>query len=110
MLNNQPARTITKEQQTFKQRIKPNRRQRSECPVKEVKRLKQRSNGACERCDAQVATDKAHLERRWRSENIPTAEDFAHLCKICHEWADNTKEGRAWLTEFGKLLREREVS
>lgn len=86
-------------------RRKLTRRQRSELSAKETQRLYERSGGVCERCDRSRAHHRAHLERRWKSERKPTAEDFAHLCVTCHEWADRTAEGRKWLKEFGLSLR-----
>lgn len=88
-------------------RNKPSRRQRSEIPPKEVKRLKERSGGVCERCDRQRATDKAHVERRQHSTDIPTSEDFLHLCNSCHVWADGSRDGRDWLLAKQAELRSR---
>lgn len=78
-------------------RGKPSRCQLSELSPKEVKRLRERSGGVCERCDRSRTHGKAHLERRWNSTAPPTAEDAVDLCTPCHEWADRTPEGRAWL-------------
>lgn len=86
-------------------RSKLTRRQRSELSPKETKRLYARSNGVCERCDAARAAERAHLERRWKSESKPTAEHFVHLCKPCHTWADSSEVGRKWLKTFGMKLR-----
>lgn len=101
---NLPFSPYSKSQQTKSNRIKLTRKQRSELTPTEVKRLKERSNGVCERCDRQRATEKAHLERRWKSERRPTAEDFAHLCTSCHRWADQTGDGRQWLKQFRDRL------
>ncbi len=78
-------------------RGKPSRRSLSDLSPKETARLYERSNGVCEKCDRARATDKAHLERRWKSERPPVAADFLHLCPLCHEWADRTADGREWL-------------
>lgn len=103
---NLPFSPYSKEKQVQSKRIKLTRKQRSELTPTEVKRLKERSNGVCERCDRQRATEKAHLERRWKSECRPTAEDFAHLCTSCHRWADQTGDGRKWLKQFrDQILR-----
>jgi hypothetical protein len=45
-------------------RGKPSQRQRSELPPQEVKRLIERSEGVCEKCNSARATGKAHAERR----------------------------------------------
>jgi hypothetical protein len=106
-LANQPVRGYPKDKQTEHNRVKLTRAQRSELSAKEVKRLYARSNRVCEKCDRQRASEKAHIERRWKSESRPTAEDFAHLCKPCHIWCDGSNEGRAWLISFQtKLLGE----
>src|SRR5690606_25027323 len=94
----------SKQQQLRNNRIKLTRSQRSNLTPKEDKRLKVRSNGVCERCDRQRATERAHVERRWKSEDRPVAEDFAHLCQPCHRWCDQSKEGREWLKQFGERL------
>jgi hypothetical protein len=102
---NQPAYTYTKENQLKNNRTKLTRHQRSNLTPKEDKRLKARSNDVCEKCDRQRATQRAHLERRWKSESRPTAEDYAHLCGPCHDWADETPQGRKWLKSFKRKLR-----
>ncbi|MNN69700.1 hypothetical protein D3C81_1855110 [compost metagenome] len=107
-LSQQPVRSYSKDQQTAANRLKLSRQQRSELCAKETNRLKERSGGACEKCDRARATEKAHIERRWKSEGKPTAEDFAHLCTACHRWCDSCKEGRAWLTKFGRKLKHHE--
>jgi len=94
----------SKAQQTNSKRIKLTRSQRSNLTPKEDKRLKTRSNGVCERCDRARASERAHIERRWKSETRPVAEDFAHLCTTCHKWCDRSKEGREWLKQFGERL------
>lgn len=103
-LSLEPARTVTKSSQTGSKRSKLTRKQRSELSPKEDKRLKERSNGVCEKCDRQRATERAHIERRWKSEDKPIAEEFAHLCILCHRFCDSCHEGRKWLREFGESL------
>lgn len=105
-LANQPITAYPKSEQLQHKQIKPSRRQRSELCAKEDKRLKERSGGVCERCDRQRATQRAHIERRWKSEDKPVAEEFAHLCVGCHVWADKSQEGRKWLVDFQKRLME----
>jgi hypothetical protein len=97
----------SKQQQVECNRGRPSRGQRSEISPTEVKRLHDRSGGVCEKCDSARATDKAHVERRWRSERIPTADDVLHLCHDCHTWCDGSKEGRKWLIEKQKEIRAR---
>lgn len=85
------------------------RRTRSEASPEVRKEVHERSGGACERCDRARSSQLAHIERRWKSEGKPTKEDFADLCDPCHDWADDTKEGRAWLMQFQTNLREKDA-
>jgi hypothetical protein len=104
-LANQPVRRYSKDDQCKSNRVKLTNSQKTELSAKEVKRLRERSNGVCERCDRQRAAEKAHVERRWHSVKRPTAEDFVHLCITCHRWCDGSKVGRDWLIAFqDKLL------
>jgi hypothetical protein len=100
-LADQPVRAVPKP--SFG-RNKPKRRTLSELSVKEVARLRLRSNGVCERCDSHRATEKAHVERRWNSTKPPTAEDVIDLCKWCHTWADSCLAGRKWMRSFQKAV------
>lgn len=88
-------------------RNSPKRATISNLSPKEDKRLKERSNGVCERCDRARAVERAHIVRRHNHSAPPVAEDYAHLCKVCHVWADGSKQGRDWLLLFqDKLLRK----
>lgn len=80
-------------------RNKPKNKKFRELSHSEVIRLKERSNGVCEKCDSQRAIDKAHVVRRWNSSVEPVAEDFIHLCKVCHKFADSGSIGRKWLLD-----------
>jgi len=99
-----PFNPYPKSVQLYNNRQKLTRRQRSELTPKEDKRLKDRSGGICEKCKRLRAVERAHIERRWKSERRPTAEDFVHLCKGCHIYCDGSAEGRKWLWEFQSSL------
>lgn len=89
-------------------RGKPSRSVISNLSAKEDKRLKERSNGVCEKCDRQRATERAHVVRRQNHSVRPVAEDFVHLCTACHRWCDSGEQGRQWLLQFqDKLLRSK---
>ena len=119
-LSTQPVRAVPKSVQLHKndvpreKRIKHNRgsltrRQRSEASPKVRKEVHERSGGVCEKCDRARSAQLAHIERRWKSESKPTAEDFADLCVDCHTWCDSCDEGRQWLLDFqDKLIELRE--
>lgn len=93
-----PSQACTKKSQLVNNT--ESRKNRSELHKDEIVRLKERSNGVCEKCDRSRASEKAHIERRWKSEGKPTAEDFVHLCIPCHRWCDSCDDGRNWLIEF----------
>lgn len=87
-------------------RNKPLARNRGAISSKVRKELFERSQGACERCKRQgVPLQAAHTTRRWQLDRT-TSSVLAHLCVPCHLWADNSKEGREWLTEFETNLKE----
>lgn len=85
-------------------RNKPKRRTLSELSAKETKRLHERSNGVCERCDQQRAAEKAHVERRHNHSKPPTAEDFIHMCIKCHGECDASLAGRKWMRSFQQSI------
>lgn len=105
-LHQEPINDVPKRQY---KRIKLSRRTRSEASPEVRKEVHERSGRACERCDRARASQLAHIERRWKSEGKPTKEDFADLCDACHDWADDTKEGRQWLLDFQIRLREKDA-
>jgi hypothetical protein len=88
-------------------RNKPLARTRGAISSKVRKVLAKRSQGVCERCKRQgVPLQAAHTTRRWQLDRT-TSSVLAHLCVPCHLWADNSAEGREWLTAFQtKLLEE----
>ena len=90
-------------------RNKPKRSTISNLSAKEDKRLKERSNYVCERCDRARASQRAHIVRRHNHSAPPVAEDYAHLCAVCHVWADSCDEGRKWLLQFQSNLREKDA-
>lgn len=107
MLNlaNQPARTITKEQQLFKKRQKPTQKQMGDISANVRKAVRERSGGVCEvrkRCDGATAAEMAHITGRKQISHRTTAEDLLDSCIDCHRWLDGTVEG----IKFKKGLRE----
>lgn len=73
----------------------------------------ERSGGLCERCGKYGSYEYqtlqcAHLIRRWKIEGETTVNDVAMLCLECHFWADNTKEGREWLSNYREGLLKHE--
>jgi hypothetical protein len=103
---NEPVRAVKKPSHG---RNAPKRTSISNLSPKEDKRLKERSNGVCERCDRARAVERAHIVRRHNHSASPVAEDYAHLCKVCHRWCDGSLEGREWLLQFQIRLREKDA-
>lgn len=103
-LYNQPVRAVPKPSYG---RNRPTAGQRGAISVKVRRELRERSGGICECCRNNLAQEAAHTLRRWKVEDRTTVKELAHLCVACHRWADNTAEGRKWLTEFrNKQLEE----
>lgn len=63
-----------------------------------------RSNGACERCDAAVAIDMHHRKNRSQSGKWHPA-NIMHLCRLCH--VEITSEPKK-STQAGWTVPERE--
>lgn len=94
-LSNQPIRSITKEQQTAKKRIKRTQRQRGDIRPKVRQEVRERSKGICEirkRCNGAQAVEQAHLQGR-RTIDATTPEMLRDACKDCHIWLDENPEG-----------------
>lgn len=84
---------ISKKQQLFKKRIKPTQRQKGAISNKVRQQVKERSNGICERCSSNRATDMAHIIGRKQIDHVTTEKDLLHVCVYCHQWLDETPEG-----------------
>lgn len=103
-LSNQPIRSITKEQQTAKKRIKRTQRQRGDIRPKVRQEVRERSKGICEvrkRCNGAQAVQQAHLIGRRLIEET-TADMLRDSCLACHLWMDTTAEG----IKYKRQLRE----
>ena len=79
--------------QLIKKRIKPTQRQMGNISKKVRELVKERSNGICERCNRQRATQMAHLIGRKQLNTVTTDRHLLHLCVACHRWLDETVEG-----------------
>lgn len=79
-------------------RGKPTAKQRGSISPSVRKALHERSGGRCERPGCMNdAHHAAHVTRRWKLSERTTLKDLLHLCLWCHQFADQTAEGRAWL-------------
>lgn len=79
---------------------------KGEISTKVRRELRERSGGICEKCHYALASQAAHLERRWRLKGLTTVKDLAHLCIECHTECDNTAAGRVWLADFKQQMEE----
>jgi hypothetical protein len=101
-----PLREYSKSDQLKSTRVKLTQRQMGEISPAVDKELKERSGGICERCIAARATERAHLIRRGKLTHKTTANDLAHLCTPCHDFADESGlPGRKWLKQFQSILQ-----
>lgn len=81
-------------------RNKPTAKQRGSISPSTRLQLRERSKGICERCCSARATEAAHTLRRWKVRGKTTLQDVCHLCTPCHNWADESREGRLFLKQF----------
>jgi 5-methylcytosine-specific restriction endonuclease McrA len=86
----------SKQFQTRGKRVKQTQRQKGDITAQTRREVQERSNGACEICDRQKATQMAHITSRKRIEHKTTADDLIHVCVSCHQWLDQTAEGRKY--------------
>lgn len=87
------AKPFPKSKQLAKRRIKPTQRQKGYISSTTREQVFERSNGICERCSSQRATQMAHIVSRKQIDHVTTAMDLLHLCVPCHRWLDETPEG-----------------
>lgn len=89
-------------------RNKPTAKQRGAISNEVYNAAMERSKGRCERCGSIKGLQCAHLIRRWQIDGKTTVKDVAMLCLECHFWADNTKGGREWLSDYRNGLLSHE--
>lgn len=87
-------------------RNRPTAKQRGAISTKVRKELRERSGGICEKCYSHLATDAAHTIRRWQVVEHTTVQLLIHLCRTCHIYCDNTRDGRAFLEQFSQSRME----
>jgi hypothetical protein len=79
-----------------RRRIKPSQKQMGNISKNVRTIVSERSNGVCERCNRQRATQMAHLIGRKQLTHMTTEKDLLHVCIYCHKWMDETVEGIRW--------------
>lgn len=83
-----------KDKQISSRRVKLTQRQKGEISHAVRLQVWERSNGACEMCDAQRAVQMAHITSRKRIEHKTTKKDLIHVCITCHKYLDETPQGQ----------------
>jgi hypothetical protein len=84
----------SKEKQLKSKRIKLTQKQKGNISQQTRLEVNERSNGVCEICDSQRATQMAHITSRVRIEHKTTKKDLVHVCVKCHKYLDETKQGK----------------
>jgi hypothetical protein len=106
------AKSYPKSEQLARRRIKPTQRQKGNISSTTREQVFERSNGVCERCGSQRATQMAHIIGRRQIDHVTTAKDLLHVCVTCHKWMDETPEGIHWkrgLNDENLLFRDDEI-
>lgn len=109
-LSNQPVKAIPKPSH---KRYKPKQGNRTKITQKVRKEVLRRSGGKCERCGrtSSYAFEMAHLISAGQQGSGKEPWNIALLCgpKVntgtCHNWADETREGREWRKAKREELR-----
>jgi hypothetical protein len=86
----------SKERQLKSKRVKLTQRQKGNISQQTRFEVNERSNGVCEICDSQRATQMAHITSRKRIEDKTQSKDLIHVCVSCHQWLDQTTEGKQY--------------
>lgn len=110
--------SYSKAQQLHKVRIKDKRGDHTKVSDKVRKEVNRRSMelfdtnvAVCERCGTTRNLSKAHIVNASQGGSGKDPANIMNLCGThgmkgtCHDWADNTKEGRVWKKQYGAMLR-----
>jgi len=84
--NPQPKNKATKSV-----RIKQTQKQMGDISPSVDAELKDRSNGVCEMCEKNWATQRAHLTGRKQLDWKTEVTDLIHVCTECHKWLDGAE-------------------
>ena len=71
--------------------------------IKVRNEIKERSNGVCERCYNQPATEVTPALRRWEITDSAVVHDYVHLCPTCRGYCENTHAGRIFMVQFRQI-------
>lgn len=104
----------SKEQQLYHKRRKPKRGNQSRITQKVRQEVQNRSQGQCERCGRTSAYsfEMAHLINASQGGVGNNPNNIVLLCgpkvntNTCHQWADETREGREWKQAKHKELKD----
>ena len=87
------SEVFPKSKQLYNKRIKVTQKQKGNISTNVRQQVFERSNGICERCNRQRATQMAHLIGRKQLNTMTTDKHLLHVCIHCHKWLDETVEG-----------------
>ena len=115
-LSREPVRTITKAMQTQSNRMKHTQKQLGMIRNKYRKKVNHRSQDYCEGCQRHklscMTLENAHIDGRGTIDHLTTDHDLLRLCGpstesgTCHHWVHSSEDGKAWMVEQQKRLRE----
>ncbi|MHA7967734.1 HNH endonuclease [Paenibacillus sp. CAU 1782] len=99
-LSKQPARSVTKESQTHKNRLKPRRGVSGKFSAKTIKIIKERDGWRCVRCGSYYIEPVPH-HIIYRSQGGPgTVDNGVCVCPECHRLAHSSRAVRKWFEEY----------
>jgi len=87
------VKPFPKSKQLYNKRSKVTQKQKGNISTNVREQVFERSNGICERCNSQRATQMAHIVGRKQIDHITNEKDLLHVCVPCHRWLDETPEG-----------------
>lgn len=99
-LSRQPARSVTKESQTQKNRLKPRRGVSARFSTKTIKIIIERDGGRCVRCGSPYIESVPH-HIIYRSQlGKGTVDNGCCICRPCHDLAHSSRAVRKWFEEY----------
>lgn len=106
--------SYTKADQLKSNRVKQKQGNRTRITQKVRREVERRSEGKCERCGrtSAYAFEMAHLQSAGQQGSGSEPWNIALLCgpKVntgtCHQWADETRQGREWRKQMRIMLEQ----
>jgi hypothetical protein len=99
-LSKQPAREVSKNWQTRKDREKPRRGVAGKFSTKTIKSIIERDNGQCVRCGSHYIESVPHHVIYRSAGGLGTVDNGVTICRPCHYLAHSKREVRKWFEEY----------